>query len=595
MDKRGRDPQSPASQLLDDVAQCLASREPLDLLQQVSAMIAVVDPRRKSPFDASEDIAHASLEELAESFAAADEPETSALLVCIGQLAADELVRARARRAFTTRRHQLPLWLASLRGTRVRRAVVMTEPLGDGDDVLLGMVLGSGHEFSLLIYIDHNLGTVVKDGFAVPGSVDDLVSQLQENSIDPDIRFAELSLADARARVEAAVAVGVRMFPPLETETWPAIRPLAEWAIRLMPGGGTGYLRPEWSDADKKKLAEAFFASEFAAGLDDAGYRSLLDDFLWFGTDYGPGDPLRWSPVAVELILMDWIPRKLEAEIRHLRRAPALLRAFVRFCHRQRNVRSDRTEETLDCIDAFEPRYQEVIREARLQGPAALLDSMGALDPESAHDMLSWPIDADAAAAEDTLAELVDAVGGESVLDSLADGPLPDEPFGWTGIADDIRPVVTEVLRACDSYCDQFLDGEYRTACRRLLARIASSGPAVFRRKASPAASAAAVIWLIGKANDLFDIYSGPYVKDLMAHFGTGSSATQRARAFLRAAGLEGGHGLQMPLGSPDLLVRERRRKIIEQRDRCRAVLADDAAQARGTGRTALTAPGVPG
>ena len=103
------------------------------------------------------------------------------------------------------------------------------------------------------------------------------------------------------------------MFPPLETETWPASRPLTEWLVRLLPEGGTGYVRPKWSEAGKNKLAKRFFGSEFGKPLDDDDHRDLLDQFLWFGTDYGPGDPLRWSPVAVEILLADWIPRKIVA------------------------------------------------------------------------------------------------------------------------------------------------------------------------------------------------------------------------------------------------------------------------------------------
>ena len=38
------------------------------------------------------------------------------------------------------------------------------------------------------------------------------------------------------------------------------------------------------------------------------------------------------------------------------------------------------------------------------------------------------------------------AVGGRIQLMELDDDPLPDEPFEWAGIADDIRPVVGEML-----------------------------------------------------------------------------------------------------------------------------------------------------
>ena len=39
----------------------------------------------------------------------------------------------------------------------------------------------------------------------------------------------------------------------------------------------------------------------------------MLSSLLWFGSGYGPGDPLRWSPTAVEILMLDWIPRKILA------------------------------------------------------------------------------------------------------------------------------------------------------------------------------------------------------------------------------------------------------------------------------------------
>jgi hypothetical protein len=316
-----------------------------------------------------------------ESFTGIVLPETTALLAALAELSPDELTRVRARRARLTRLHPLPDWLARLGDASVYRAVETTHVLGDGDNVLLGARL-PGHELTAVIYIDHNMGTIVKDAFPVPNPIDEVVENLRQAMDDPDVRHSEISLADARARVAEAVEKGAIMFPPFETDTWPASRPLTEWLLRLMPEGGTGYVRPNWTKAANKKLANRFFASEFGRPLDDADHRDLLNEFLWFGTDYGPGDPMRWSPVAVEILLDDWIPRKIVAAPEHLSRAPALLRAFIRFCHAERKIRPALTEETLAAVDEWEPEYQRVIRSPRPQGPMALLAAMGVLGDE---------------------------------------------------------------------------------------------------------------------------------------------------------------------------------------------------------------------
>ena len=58
-------------------------------------------------------------------------------------------------------------------------------------------------------------------------------------------------------------------------------------------------------------------------------------------------------------------------------------------------------------------------------------------------------------------------------LMALDDTPLPDQPFEWTGVPEDIRPVVAEVLSQCDRVTDELLDVEHRTAMRRFLSRVA--------------------------------------------------------------------------------------------------------------------------
>jgi hypothetical protein len=172
------------------------------------------------------------------------------------------------------------------------------------------------------------------------------------------------------------------------------------------------------------------------------------------------------------------------------------------------------------------------------------------------------------------LASLRRAVGGEEALAALPVEALPDEAFVWDGIPEDIAAKVSEILTRCDRCCDELLDVEYRTACRRYLAKVATGDPEVLRRRGRADTAAAAVCWTIGKANDLFTPTGGAMlVKDLMAHFPlTQSSVSQRATTLMRAAGVESDWGIypawDVQLGDPDLLVASRRRRIIELRDR---------------------------
>ena len=557
-----------APDLLADAGRLLAGGEPVDFLGYVSCLLAAVDPRGQNPFERGDRPQPVTLPQLLESFADVILPETTALLAAIAELGPDELTRARARRALPARPHPLPDWLAGLGGTSVYRAVESSHVLGDGDSVLLAARM-PGRELTAVIYIDHNLGTVVKDAFPAPSPVSDVADRMREAMDDPDVRFADIGLADARARVAQAIELGAMTFPPFETETWPALRPLTEWLLRLLPEGGAGYVRPVWSKAAKKKLANRFFGSQFGRPLDDGDRRDLLDQFLWFGTDYGPGDPLRWSPVAVEILLADWIPRKIVAGPGYLSKAPTLLRAFIRFCHAERGIRPALTEQTLAAVGKHEPHYQRVIRSPRPQGPMALLAAMGVLEDQE------WE-EEPPGFHRHFLDQLAEEAGGQDALDSLDDAPLPGEEFGWDEVPAGVRDRVGQVLAACDRCCEELLGGEYRTACRRLLGRAVPNLSGMLHGPGRPEVIAAAACWVIGQGNQRFGQRQGELrVKDLMGYFGLRqSSVAERGYKIMRAAGIQPACAYPaIRLGSPGLLVSARRRRIIELRDHHRAAI----------------------
>lgn len=548
---------------MGDVRRALAEAHPFGFLALASSLLASLDPRRADPFARkTPEPERITRDELLHTFVEVDRPETTALLAVMSALGSDELERRRLAQVVAARRHRLPAWLCGLGSAEVYRATEMVHVLGDGDNVLVGLRLAAGEELTAVVYIDHNVGTLVKDAFIVPDSIEAVLRLMRDTSDDPDTAFVDLTLADAKARIVDAIAVAAMTYPPFESDTWPACRPLVEWVTRLLPDGGRGYERPEWSDAEKSGLVERFFGSSDGMPLDDQENRALLDSILWFGCDYGPGDPLRWSTVAVEILLADWIPRKIVAEAGYLSKAPQLLRAFIRFCHAERGIPRYLTDETLEAVDRWEPAYQAAIRSPRLQGPAALLSAIGLYDDD---DDSNEPWNYEAL----MLGYLERAVGGREALSQLDDAPLPGEPFDWTGVPADVTDRVAEVLALIDRCCEGLLDFEHRTACRRVLGRIAVNGPDVFRRRGRSETAAAAICWSVCRANDTFSQRRGGLTqKQLLTHFGLqGGSISPRARTLLDA-GRFPDYRDDFVLGSPEYLVAERRRHMIARRDR---------------------------
>jgi Domain of unknown function (DUF6398) len=548
-----------------DVAAALAEDQPLMLLSLVSSLLSALEPQCANPFERTTSPGLPTRDELARTFLDVNMLETSALLTVIAEFSGDDILRRRARREIVERRHALPGWLTDLGRTSVEGVVEMVHVLGDGDNIIIGLRMPDGSALSIVIYIDHNMGTLVKDSFVIPESLEELIERMRVAAGEgPDTTWAELPPADARVRIRNAIEQWAITFPLVESESWPACRPLVEWAIGMLPAGGTGYRRPRWSTERLRKLTERFFTSPFGIGLNDAEHRSLFESLLWFGTDYGPGDPMRWSPVAVEILLANWIPRKIAADAAYLAKAPDLLRAFIRFCHHERGIRAGLTTDTLAAVDVYEPGYLQAITSPQPQGPAALLAAMGAVQPGD-----PWPAaELEPPNVDDIMLDsLRGAVGGEEALATLDETPLPDEPFVWDLIPGDIRERVSEVLGLLDQCCDERLDVEYRTACRRLLSRAAAADPEIFRRRGRTATAAGAICWIIGKANDVFT--AALRVKDLMSFFEISpASVSQRSEPFLRAIGIDPHDRYWgMDLGSPDYLVSARRAQIITLRD----------------------------
>lgn len=124
------------------------------------------------------------------------------------------------------RAHGLPAWISGLGKTEAYRAVEMIHLLRDGDNMMVGVRLPTGEKLTAVVYIDHNLGTLVKDAFVVPVPTDDLLGLMRSKLDDPDTTFAEVPIAGAR--IVDAIETGAITFPPIETDTWPVCRPLVE-------------------------------------------------------------------------------------------------------------------------------------------------------------------------------------------------------------------------------------------------------------------------------------------------------------------------------------------------------------------------------
>ncbi|GMA23111.1 hypothetical protein GCM10025864_08700 [Luteimicrobium album] len=540
--------------LFESIRRGLRADAPGELLMLVSGMLALHDPRVVAPDRSPDDVA-AARASFVTSFIDLTDAETTAALTVMRVLLPDDAADlvAAVDTELRTRRHPMPAWLPTLAQARVVGDVwKLVEDTRDGDDYVIPLVLPTGEPLTTVVYVDHNMGGLVKDAFALDAPLDDVLDAMRTN-LAPSQTLAPTDAAEARAVVDDANRLSLSTYPQVESETWPLSRPFVEWVLTLLPDGGRAPELREWTPAELESLEGEFFASSFGQELgSDATARGMPRLLFELVSSYTGGDPLRWSAVNVEILLAQLVPSRVMVPDDVLAVVPDLLRAIIPFAHARRGVAAQSTVEALESVDEFEPVYRELVgSEYRSEVLAALRDLA---DPEGV-----------------LLDELAALVGGREALDTLDDEPLPDEPFAWDGIPDDVHERVGEMLALCDDVADRLLDVEHQTAMRRFLARVAAADPAIFRRRASVERGAAAVAWAVCRANDTVGPYHGLEAGELIEAFGTGGSVSQRAQPLLKALGVNpyaapswrGGYGL----GSADLLVSERRRALMDERD----------------------------
>jgi hypothetical protein len=544
-----------------------------------SSIVAALEPGPVLPFQGAQGDDNPSLAEVVDSFVDVRRRETTALLAVLAPLVTDDLVGRNIRRELDRRGGPLPAGLDRLEPLSIDRTVAATHVLGHVDTLIVGVRTADGRPLTIVVIVDHELGTLVADGFGYPEPAEVAVTRLADD--DPDLTVADIDPADVRAQITEAIETGRITYPPVESDTWPECRPLVEWVLRALPEGGSGRVRPEIDEAQRQEIARRFFASAHGRQHDHPDGRSLLDTLLWYGCDYGTGDPLTWSAEAVAILLDDWLPRKVIAEPAYLDLAPDLLRRFIRFAHEERGLREALTEDALEIVNALEPEYRRVIRTERPQGPAALMAAMEGLD----EDPPAWGgPSGDPAFLEDAegyyrslLDLLALTVGGDETLTDLSTDPLPDEPFHWDPIPGDIRDRVGEVVDLLDRCAGVLFDVEFRTAVRRLLADIVAADAGIFRGRGRADTAAAAIAWIVGKANELFDSHGdGLSIGDLTDWFGISGSPSQRAGTMLGALGIATDAYDGMRLGTPRYLTSEHRRRIVQRRDLAEVGLGSD-------------------
>jgi hypothetical protein len=303
-----------------------------------------------------------------------DEPGAAVAIAAIAELSEGELgliAKELLDRANLWR--QLPKWAADLGESEIVAAAVMRDQVfDDGRTVFLESRHADGETLAVGLLIDNNLGGMAKD-VLLAESIDQVATVARAN---PAGDAGQLVLE----RIDPGVAAGlfgeaIRLTdmtwdPPVAEDYWGG-RALALLRADQTPGVVTPEDRPELPQAQREGLRDEFLASAEGAGFAPDGDEAWVAVLaIGFCADYVDGDPLRWSPVVVELFMADWVPRKVMTTDAMLSVLPGALDAWVRFAARKRGVPAQALAVTRAAIAEFTAEMRQRASDPEVGGPS---------------------------------------------------------------------------------------------------------------------------------------------------------------------------------------------------------------------------------
>ncbi len=257
-------------------------------------------------------------------------------------------------------------------GRPVAAALQYEEAFEDGVSVIVEFD-GYGEEpHTLGIYIDHNMGGLVKDVF-LAGPLSDVRAKFSvqaPNGVQLAVR--DLDLAEARGRIVAALDELDHTWDPPVDEDVARLRALIDARVDLLPDGfQLGEEYEEISQEERERMLTAFLASQHGErwqGNEDA--EDVVATAIDFGADFNYGGPLRWSPVVVEIFMTGWIARKVIREHSFFELVPDVLADWVVYAGGRRNVPLEALGEAIEAVATYRDDMLDTVGDSDAWGSA---------------------------------------------------------------------------------------------------------------------------------------------------------------------------------------------------------------------------------
>lgn len=266
-----------------------------------------------------------------------------------------------------------PSWSDEVGRARPVAALLMCEDaFDDGVSVMVEFTRPSAQPHTLGVYIDHNMGGLVKDAFLAGPLADARATLARHDTTSVGLELRELDLAEARVRIDDALYMLDHTLDPPVSEDVRPLRALIQARARLLPEGAAPPDELEALTPQERTglLADFLDSPEGRRWRDDEDAEDIVSVAIDFGADYNHGGPLRWSPVVVEIFMTDWLPRKITRELVFFQRVPDVLRDWVKYAGHRRGVPAAALRETVAAVKSHRKEMLQAAGDPHAWGPA---------------------------------------------------------------------------------------------------------------------------------------------------------------------------------------------------------------------------------
>ena len=308
-----------------------------------------------------------------------DEPEWAQLLAAIAPFL-DAAAQSKAALDLEAVDPSVVEFAAPVGRAVVEETFLLDHETDDGHHVgLVARHPGAAEPHLVMAFIDSNLGGMASD---ILVSAD--VEGVRVEAASQGLVASPLEPAEAQARLQQALQrTDMTMMAPVE-EDFPLLRPLLESVMRSLPEPSRLPAVEPPSDEELESVAESIVEAS-ADVFDDELTPERLRDTARLVTRFMSREmgrsPVAWSPARLEILLCDFVPRKVPVPPEALASLPGELAALVPAAQRLAGWEDRHVEFTLEMIERVTPEFMELVASDEVREPAKRL-AMRAIDED---------------------------------------------------------------------------------------------------------------------------------------------------------------------------------------------------------------------